>query len=110
MAALKGMHLLVRRSWALEGDRAAEPTSESSDVESFLKTVLAPVCHNLTNKKYVAIRKCAVDVLDTILRSGLRVGEFKEILTVTRQPLIDMRSDANVELQKKSGELLDLMS
>ena len=118
LAALKGMLFVVRRKWVLGDDEEAAVTSaaavtaavKSHDVEEFLKLVIPPVCLNLTNKKYVAVRKCAVDILDEILASATCVGRFKTALAAARQPLAEMRTDVNVELQKKSASLLDLLS
>ena len=120
LAALKGMLFVVRRKWVLGDDvDAAAATSTTTpasaaksqdNVEEFLKLVVPPVCLNLTNKKYVAVRKCAVDILDEILASATCVGRFKTALAAARQPLAEMRTDVNVELQKKSASLLDLLS
>ena len=115
LAALKGMNLVVQRSWMLQtcGDNGDSKMTTVDDAKEFLNSVLAPICRNLANKKYVAIRKCAVEILDKIFnndKGGLSVGDFKDTFAVARQPLADMRSDANVELQKKSAELLNLLS
>jgi len=115
LAALKGMNLVVQRSWMLQtgGDNGDSKMTTVDDAKGFLNSVLAPICRNLANKKYVAIRKCAVEILDKIFnndKGGLTVGDFKDAFAVARQPLADMRSDANVELQKKSAELLNLLS
>jgi len=106
LAALKGLQLVVNRSWVLEGGVG----DASRPVEEFLNLVVEPICLNLANKKYVAIRKCAVDILDKIFREETCLKKFKEILSPFKKPLSDMNNDVNIELQKKSCELLKLIS
>ena len=102
LAALKGTLLVVKHAWLLGSGRTAE-------VETVLKALLAPVCHHLANKKYVALRKTAVDVLDQVLNGRLCLSAHADVLAVAWTPLAEMGTDANVELQKKSGELLRLL-
>ena len=110
LAALKGMHLVVKKSWVLGGESVGDAGQSSMDVESFLKRVVGPICFNLGNKKYVAIRKCAVDILDKIFENESCRKKFRETLKTFQKPLTDMSSDVNIELQKKSEELLKLIT
>ena len=58
----------------------------------------------------VAIRKCAVDILDKIFKNESCLNKFKATLANFLKPLTEMNSDVNVELQKKSDELLKMIS